>query len=113
VVKGGEMRPNVIEFRESDGVEINEVVGLCFTKTKGVSLELARKEWELAIRVEFLRQGLTDDQLEPFVTIEFECGGKVVYQKFDDIPIKNVPCSCGNPKHWFVKYMDIESNMEA
>lgn len=103
-----QMKPNFIEVGKDAGVE-DEVIGLRFSKVEGVSFEVARKGWEHAIRAEMMRRGMTDEQWEnePFVTIEFSCGGKVVYQRFDDIPCENVPCSCGNPKHWFVKYTEI------
>jgi len=32
------------------------------------------------------------------------CGGSVDYATVDDIPYQSVPCPCGNPKHWLIKY---------
>ena len=31
-------------------------------------------------------------------------GGSVDYKTGDDIPYHSVPCPCGNPKHWLIKY---------
>jgi len=39
-----------------------------------------------------------------YLPIEMPCGEKIVYQKKEDVPSTSVPCSCGNPKHWFIKY---------
>ena len=36
-----------------------------------------------------------------------ECGSKVNYKTFDDIPEQDVPCPCGNPKHWIIRYKDL------
>lgn len=107
------MKPGVIEIKETEGTEVKEVVGLCLTKSQKVSMKVARREWEHAIRAEMMMRGMTDEQWEnePFVAIELACGGKVIYQTFDDIPCESVPCSCGNPKHWFVKYMEEVSNV--
>ncbi len=31
-------------------------------------------------------------------------GCSVSYKTEADIPYRSVPCSCGNPKHWLIKY---------
>ena len=104
------MQPNVIEIESVEGVVYEEVIGLCLTRSKGVSKELARAEWELSIRRHMMEQGLTDEQMEtsPFLTITLDCGKKVIYQTFQDIPNEDVPCPCGNPKHWLLKFKEIE-----
>jgi len=32
------------------------------------------------------------------------CGSKVKYNTIFDIPNEDIPCPCGNPNHWLVKY---------
>jgi hypothetical protein len=32
------------------------------------------------------------------------CGGSKDFPTEDAIPSKSVPCPCGNPKHWMIKY---------
>ncbi len=32
------------------------------------------------------------------------CGTWVGYKTLEDIPHESVPCPCGNPKHWIIKY---------
>lgn len=35
---------------------------------------------------------------------EGNCGGQADYKTEADIPYHSVPCPCGNPKHWLIKY---------
>lgn len=40
-----------------------------------------------------------------FIAINMDvCGSKVEYATEYDVPYKSAPCSCGNPRHWFIKY---------
>ncbi len=34
------------------------------------------------------------------------CGNKQKWNKHTDIPLVNVPCPCGDPKHWLVYWSD-------
>ena len=34
------------------------------------------------------------------------CGSEVSYRTFDDIPDHDVPCPCGDPKHWIIRYQN-------
>jgi len=34
------------------------------------------------------------------------CGHKFVTQTLADVPLESWPCTCGDPRHWFVKYGD-------
>lgn len=40
----------------------------------------------------------------PIVEIVGPCGSKIEYATIADIPDINVPCPCGNERHWVVKY---------
>ncbi len=35
-----------------------------------------------------------------------ECGHSVTYRSYAEIPDIDVPCTCGNPNHWFIQYKD-------
>ncbi len=37
-------------------------------------------------------------------TFTMPCGNSITYPDIDEIPMENIPCSCGNLNHWFVKY---------
>lgn len=32
------------------------------------------------------------------------CGGQAMYRTVEDIPLVDVPCPCGNPNHWLVRW---------
>lgn len=40
------------------------------------------------------------------LTISMACGHKTEYKGPEDFPLENVPCSCGDPRHFFVKWYD-------
>ena len=42
------------------------------------------------------------DRIVPILDITLVCGERVVYWTLEDMPEGSVPCTCGNPKHWFV-----------
>jgi hypothetical protein len=37
------------------------------------------------------------------LVIQMPCGASVTYKTLDEIPVEDVPCTCGNPHHFFVK----------
>jgi hypothetical protein len=39
----------------------------------------------------------------PFSCI-LPCGNEYSVESIDDLPKADLPCPCGNPNHWFVKY---------
>ena len=39
-------------------------------------------------------------------------GLSIGYKTEADIPYHSVPCPCGNPKHWLIKYEEEESEKE-
>lgn len=47
-----------------------------------------------------------DEQGNMPFTITSPCGNSITYPDIDDIPMADVPCPCGNPNHWFVKYTE-------
>jgi len=38
----------------------------------------------------------------PLIAITMACGERVVYRTVEELPEGSVPCSCGDPTHWFV-----------
>ena len=38
------------------------------------------------------------------LVIKLSCGHQVVYKTEDDIPDHDVPCPCGDPRHWMIRY---------
>lgn len=42
----------------------------------------------------------------PALVLEAPCGHRVEYRDFADVPREDVPCPCGDPNHWIIKYED-------
>jgi hypothetical protein len=41
---------------------------------------------------------------EPYFTITMPCGEKFTVATREDFPTLDVPCSCGNKNHFFIKH---------
>jgi hypothetical protein len=52
---------------------------------------------------EKIREAAIPTELGPALEITMPCGESINYQTLDDFPGESVPCSCGNPVHWFIK----------
>ena len=42
-------------------------------------------------------------------TIKMPCGIVAEYKTWDDIPQKDTPCPCGNPKHWLIRFEEFDN----
>lgn len=90
-----------IELEEQEGVENYFALNVVIQGARGkiaprdsLIFNLLKKAFEI-----------TDgDWTKPFVEINMPCGQKITYEKSSDIPWESVPCPCGNPKHWVIKY---------
>jgi hypothetical protein len=40
------------------------------------------------------------------------CGNRWRLGSIEDVPIQNIPCPCGNPNHWLVRYDIIKSTLK-
>lgn len=40
----------------------------------------------------------------------FGCGGQATYRTAEEVPLVNVPCPCGDPNHWLIKWQDCRMN---
>ena len=45
----------------------------------------------------------------PVLSITEPCGNSVEYAEIEDIPLVDIPCTCGNPNHYFIRYIDEEA----
>jgi len=52
------------------------------------------------------RQVLMDWNCSWPVVVTMPCGANAIFNKAEDWPAEDLPCSCGNPNHWFIKYED-------
>ena len=57
-----------------------------------------------AVSYDHLVDALRFDISSPLINVTMPCGQKYIVQTLADIPQVSVPCACGDPAHWFVKY---------
>ncbi len=83
--------------------------GLQLQRSEGIPIEAARKLWKQSIINEAKKQGKEPAPGEPFIRIEAPCGQVIQYQTFEDIPVNDTPCPCGDPLHMAVRYIVLEA----
>ena len=70
----------------------------------------ARFDCQGRSRVEMIREliglasGISSDNSKPLLEISWPCGGYAIYHAAGDVPLVDVPCQCGNPDHWLIKW---------
>ena len=89
---------------------VGQAIGLLFQFDKRVPFDEARKclKEDLARMAKEIRKTVEG---APFLHISMPCGESVSYQEYEDIPMTDIPCTCGNPKHWFIKYVAHETGV--
>ncbi len=40
------------------------------------------------------------------VAVQMPCGVPRIFLTAQDVPLESLPCPCGQPGHWLVKYLD-------
>lgn len=93
------------EIKEPLDTKIAYIVGLQLQRPHEVPIEQAKKEWKKAILDEMKRQGKKMSPSAPFITITMPCGQEIKYKTWEDIPDEDVPCPCGDKKHFFVRHV--------
>lgn len=78
------------------------------------TMEIAKKEFERTLIRNWiivitdtvgLSEQLNDNYHKlPILHITMPCGETVQYKTVFDVPTETTPCTCGNPKHFFIKY---------
>lgn len=38
------------------------------------------------------------------------CGGQAIYRTASDVPLVDIPCPCGDPNHWLIKWTEPANN---
>lgn len=79
-----------------------EFVGLSFHIRKGGD---RRRYSEESIRKAAKQMG-SDILEKPLLVIRMPCGEEYRYETFDDIPLENVMCSCGDETHIVVLWVE-------
>ena len=57
------------------------------------------------IKQQIKDKGILKRNYDDVLVVEISnCGGSASYKTWDDIPDHDVPCPCGDPTHWLIKY---------
>lgn len=77
---------------DSEEVDIRQEIVLCLSVPEG-----APRDPEFLLREKCSPDGI--------VVLTGSCGKSATYENIAAIPIVDVPCPCGSPKHWLVRWM--------
>jgi hypothetical protein len=66
------------------------------------------REWGIALHgvgknIEEAKQDIIRCYKFPQI-LYMSCGHKMTFHSEEKLPNQNIPCPCGNPNHWIVKY---------
>ena len=95
-----------VRIRRQDMDDAPMVVGIYFNCPDVPRKEFA-KAWAEEILEKAADEGLmnTDSPNFNLVHVSLEaCGGQATYRTAEEVPLINVPCPCGDPNHWLVKW---------
>ena len=83
----------------ADRVNITKCIGiLCKSKVEDRFIRMKDA-------IEYQISQLTDQTpKKPILRIGMACGESVIYESYEDIPLVDTLCSCGDKSHWFIKY---------
>ena len=59
------------------------------------------------LRKKLISLGADYDPSKPLWELRMPCGNVSRYGNPDDFPLEDVPCPCGDPKHWLVRWVEI------
>ncbi len=89
--------PTILEVKAIEQATV-EIEGICAIKAPNRQALIESKKSVLAV----------GHPEPPYLTVTLQ-GYSATYQTEADLPYHSVPCPCGNPTHWLIKYED-ESN---
>jgi len=96
-----------------EDAKITQAIGILWRVEKLVPTQFTTDQIHKTMRRKALEHAfMSGSQLDelgnmPF-TLTLPCGNSITYPDIDDIPMADIPCPCGNPTHWFVKYEEEE-----
>ncbi len=80
------------------------VTGILFNCPDGQRKEFIQ-EWAKDVEVEDELLDLEGFDSSILLVVSLgNCGGEGIYRTADDIPLVDVPCPCGDPNHWLIKW---------
>ena len=82
----------------------SRMVGVLLTPKSGATREQARQALADIIIKEIGADWSQEHPGSSLLLIKLSCGGSASYQVAEDIPLVDVPCPCGDPTHWLLRY---------
>lgn len=84
---------SIFDIRSERGAD---TYGICLTGDKKYVLDM--------IKGQPLVVG--DDTVRFPWIVRLPCGSAYIFETATDIPTESIPCPCGNPKHWILRWFD-------
>lgn len=95
---------NKIALIDTTEATITSCIGIYFQLINNFDGNVS-ENWRTQVRESAYRYMKEHDlDEESPLEITMPCGETATFEKFDDIPMEDVRCTCGNPNHWFIKY---------
>lgn len=94
-----------MEREKYDTVGIGDspmIIGISFSCPDGQRKEFIQG-W--AQEMEAWIAALDEEKNSTLLVVSLEpCGGQATYRTADDVPLVDVPCPCGDPNHWLIRW---------
>lgn len=71
--------------------------------TIGLRVEREKETAGRDVLADYLRS-LVDGCPDIVLSLDLPCGEHYECKDYEDLPYESVPCTCGDPGHWFIKY---------
>ena len=100
---------------KSTDVKVAKAVGLQLSIVRKIATNISIEKLQRSLRRSIIAHiysvgGQIDEQGNLLVTLTMPCGNSITYPDVEDIPMEDIPCSCGDLTHWFVKYDDLQED---
>jgi len=103
-------------------VHVLDAKGLVSEEWQALENRAKQRGYSVAkqVLVDAVDKAITERQIGPgpypkpdiYLSIAMPCGQHLKYRTPDDIPDHDVPCPCGDPTHWMIRYRDLREREE-
>ena len=81
------------------------IVGIYFNCPAEYSRVELIRAWVDVLREDRKAAGLKARDIFLVASLE-PCGGQATYRTIEEVPLVDVPCPCGDPNHWLIKWSE-------
>lgn len=99
------MTVGLVKLEQTD-TKLESAIGIFvkFQDARGKGIPCSARDYLIYLLLSEASKNKDFDWSGPFLEIKMPCNHSVIYESSIDIPVESVPCSCGDPAHWFIKY---------